>query len=52
MRMSLELVPAEGDRLEGCVATDDGRVASFSGTLDLLRAVDELRHASTEEETS
>lgn len=46
MRIALELVAAEGDRLEGHVASEDGRFdLEFSGTLDLLRAIEELRHA-------
>ena len=46
MRIALELSPAEGDRLEGHVSSEDGRVdLEFSGTLDLLRAIEELRHA-------
>jgi hypothetical protein len=46
MCIELELVNAEGDRLEGHVSSADGRVElEFSGTLDLLRAIEELRHA-------
>jgi len=46
MRISLELDPADGDRLEGRVVTGDGRAdLSFSGTLDLLRVLEQLRHA-------
>ena len=46
MRIELELVAADGDRLEGHVSSEDGRVRlEFSGTLDLLRAIEELRHA-------
>lgn len=47
MRIALELVVAESDRLEGRVASEDGRfVLEFFGTLDLLRAIEELRHAA------
>ena len=46
MRIALELFPADGDRLEGRLVTEDGRAdLTFSGTLDLLRAIEELRHA-------
>lgn len=44
MRISLELLPAEDDRLEGHVQTEDGVIdLTFSGTLDLLRAIEEIR---------
>ena len=47
MRIALELVVAESDRLEGRVASEDGRfVLEFFGTLDLLRAIEERRHAA------
>jgi hypothetical protein len=46
MRFSLEFLPAEDDRLEGRIATEDGRIVlTFSGTIDLLRAIEELRDA-------
>lgn len=45
MRISLELVPAEADRLEGRILTDDGVDQAFSGTLDLLRVLEEIRRA-------
>ena len=46
MRISLELLPADAERLEGRIVTDDGRVdVTFSGTLDLLRVLEELREA-------
>ena len=49
MRIALELIAAEGDRLEGHVASEDGRFdLEFSGTLDLLRAIEELRHTGEE----
>ncbi len=47
MHISLELVAADDDRLEGHVLTDDGRDAlAFFGTLDLLRAIEQLRHTA------
>jgi hypothetical protein len=46
VRISLEFLRAEGDRLEGRILTADGRVAvAFSGTLDLLRVIEELHRA-------
>jgi hypothetical protein len=49
MRIALELIAAEGDRLEGHVTSEDGRFdLEFSGTLDLLRAIEELRHIGEE----
>lgn len=49
MRASLELLPGHGDRLEGRIFTDDGRVdLTFSGTLDLLRAIEELQQAGAD----
>lgn len=46
MRVSVELVPDEGGRLEGRILTEDGRPdLTFSGTLDLLRALEELQHS-------
>ena len=45
MRISLELVPAESDRLEGRIVTKDGADLAFSGTLDLLRVLEELLRA-------
>ena len=41
VRISLELLPTDGDRLEGRLVTDDGRAVPFSGTFDLLRAIEE-----------
>jgi hypothetical protein len=46
VRISLELLPTEDDRLEGRVITEDSSVA-FSGTLDLLRAIEELRRSAS-----
>lgn len=49
MQISLQLLPTDGDRLEGRVSTDDGRVdLSFSGTLDLLRAIAEIRESQAD----
>jgi hypothetical protein len=49
MRISVELLPGDDDRLEGRVVSDDGRAdLTFSGTLDLLRAIEELRHAQSD----
>jgi hypothetical protein len=49
MRIALELTPVEGDRLEGRIVTGDGRAdLMFSGTLDLLRVLEELRRAEAD----
>ena len=49
MHISLELLPTGGDRLEGWIVADDGRAAqTFSGTLDLLRVLEELQEAQCE----
>lgn len=49
MRASLELFPGHGDRLEGRIFTDDGRIdLTFSGTLDLLRVLEELQQAEAD----
>jgi hypothetical protein len=49
MRIALELTPAGGDRLEGRIVTGDGRAdIVFSGTLDLLRVLEELRCAEAD----
>jgi hypothetical protein len=52
MRVSVELVPDEDGRLEGRILTEDGRPdLTFSGTLDLLRALEELQHADRDRGT-
>jgi hypothetical protein len=44
MRLTLDLLRCSDGRLEGTVTTDSGREHPFSGTLDLLRVLeDELR---------
>jgi hypothetical protein len=49
MRIALELIPAGGDRLEGRIVTGDGRAdLVFSGTLDLLRVLEELQRAEAD----
>lgn len=49
MRASLELFPGHGDRLEGRIFTDDGRIdLTFSGTLDLLRTLEVLQRAEAD----
>ena len=48
MRISLDLFPADGDRLEGRAVTDDGRdPLTFSGTIDLLRVIEALRSTTS-----
>ena len=50
MRIALELLADSGERLEGHVTSEDGQFdLEFSGTLDLLRAIEELRHAGIDE---
>ena len=49
MRASLELFPSHGDRLEGRLFTEDGLIdLTFSGTLDLLRALEQLQQADAD----
>jgi hypothetical protein len=40
--LTLELLRAADGRLEGIVTTESGRERRFSGTLDLLRILEEL----------
>ena len=42
MHLTVELLRTADGRLEGTVATDRGWERSFSGTLDLLRILEEL----------
>jgi hypothetical protein len=42
MHLTVELLRTADGRLEGTVATDGGSERSFSGTLDLLRILEEL----------
>ncbi len=42
MQMTVELLRTADGRLEGTVATDGGSERSFSGTLDLLRILEDL----------
>ncbi|MDT7554641.1 MAG: hypothetical protein QOI16_3177 [Pseudonocardiales bacterium] len=42
MYLTLELLRAADGRLEGIVTTESGREQRFSGTLDLLRILEEL----------
>ena len=42
MHLTVELLRTADGRLEGTVATDGGWERSFSGTLDLLRILEEL----------
>jgi hypothetical protein len=42
MHLTVELLRTADGRLEGTVATDWGWERSFSGTLDLLRILEEL----------
>jgi hypothetical protein len=42
MRVTLDLVRAHDGRLEGTAATDGGAQHPFSGTLELLRVLEDL----------
>jgi hypothetical protein len=42
MRVTLDLVRARDGRLEGTAATESGRERPFSGTLELLRVLEDL----------
>lgn len=42
MRVTLDLVRARDGRLEGTAATDGGTQHPFSGTLELLRVLEDL----------
>jgi hypothetical protein len=42
MYLTLELLRTADGRLEGIVTTESGRRQQFSGTLDLLRILEEL----------
>jgi hypothetical protein len=42
VHLTVELLRAVDGRLEGVVTTESGRQQRFSGTLDLLRILEEL----------
>ena len=42
MRLSLDVLRSADGRLEGTVLTESGREEPFSGTLDLLRILEDL----------
>jgi hypothetical protein len=42
MRLSLDVLRTDDGRLEGTVITESGRAQPFSGTLDLLRILEDL----------
>ncbi len=42
MHLRVELLRTSDGRLEGVVTTESGRQQRFSGTLDLLRILEEL----------
>ena len=42
MHLTVELLRTADGRLEGIVTTESGRQQRFSGTLDLLRILEEL----------
>jgi hypothetical protein len=42
MQMTVDLLRAADGRLEGTVVTDSGDRVPFSGTLDLLRLLEDL----------
>jgi hypothetical protein len=43
MHLTVQLLRAADGRLEGTVTTDSGRERTFSGTLDLLRILEDLQ---------
>ncbi|MCD2192482.1 hypothetical protein LQ327_03620 [Actinomycetospora endophytica] len=43
MRVMLDLVRSRDGRLEGTAATEAGREHPFSGTLELLRVLEDLQ---------
>jgi hypothetical protein len=43
MQLTVDLLRASDGRLEGTVVTDTGREQAFSGTLDLLRILEDLQ---------
>ena len=43
MRVTLDLVRSRDGRLEGTAATETGREHPFSGTLELLRVLEDLQ---------
>lgn len=42
MRVTLDIARSDDGRLEGTVATETGTDRPFSGTLELLRVLDDL----------
>ena len=49
MHLSLDVLRTADGRLEGTVITESGREQPFSGTLDLLRILEDL-HADRSDE--
>ncbi|GAA4801676.1 hypothetical protein GCM10023200_43300 [Actinomycetospora chlora] len=43
MQLTVDLLRASDGRLEGTVITETGREQPFSGTLDLLRILEDLQ---------
>lgn len=43
MRVSLDIVRSRDGRLEGTATTETGREHPFSGTLELLRVLEDLQ---------
>jgi hypothetical protein len=43
MHLSLDVLRTADGRLEGTVITESGRAQPFSGTLDLLRILEDLQ---------
>lgn len=43
MHLSVDLLRTSDGRLEGTVITETGREQAFSGTLDLLRILEDLQ---------
>jgi hypothetical protein len=43
MYLTVELLRTDDGRLEGVVTTDSGQERTFSGTLDLLRILEDIK---------
>jgi hypothetical protein len=50
MHLSVDLLRTPDGRLEGTVITETGREQAFSGTLDLLRVLEDLQSEPVQDE--
>ncbi|WP_328305001.1 hypothetical protein [Actinomycetospora sp. NBC_00405] len=50
MHLSVDLLRTPDGRLEGTVITETGREQPFSGTLDLLRVLEDLQAEPVQDE--